>query len=519
MRRGRDPGGGRADARARGGRLGVWIAAILAPWWLGCNALLGIDEHGLGAGAEVGADGGRDNPLGPPGCVRGTPSTDVDFFNQCTSSQYLVFDNCARLGLCQGEIPPLFDPVPGGSAGPPSAGPATPPTVGCYNATTRNKLVFMQGSTNFTPFIQAMAPLVARNGYTIVWQSTSSCAGAGAGGFDTRLGKNLMTNPVSPAQTYAGFYDETGARTPCLLGNSPTSPDGASEITDIGQSDVFAKGCPLPAGESEWTPGSPPYLDIGHYLGPIQSMVFVVPPQSSQRVISAEAARMVFGMGGGQGTASPWIDAMHLYIRGPTTGTNNILSRAIDVPNDRWWGIDMQTAAAMQTAILSTSATDAEATIGTLSIDYADKLKDTLHILSFQARGQVAGFLPDSGPNAFDKKNVRDGHYSPWGPIHLYSKLSGGQASAQAAAFVVPFTIPNQALIDATIAGGTVPVCAMHVSRDQEMGPLKTFQPAFACDCYYDFKVSNGNKCTRCTGPADCPPTAPACNLGYCELD
>ena len=497
----------------------VLAAVTVVPWLGGCNAILGIENHSLGTGVDVGADAGAGDELGPPGCVRGTPSTDLDFFNQCTTSRYQRFDNCARLGLCLGEIPPLVDPVVVGSGGPPIGGTLTPPTIGCYNATSRSKLVFMQGSTNFSPFIQAMSPLVAKNGYVIIWQSTSSCVGAGAGGFDTRPGKNLMTNPVSSTQSYATFYDENGVRTPCLLGNSPSSPDGASEITDIGESDVFAKGCPLPAGQSEWTPGSLAYPNIGHYLGPIQAMVFVAPPLSSQRAISAEAARMVFGMGGDQGVAVPWTDPMHMYVRGPTTGTNNILSRAIDVPNDKWWGIDMQSAAAMQTAILSTSATDAEATIGTLSIDFADRLKDTINILAFQAKGQLAGFLPDSAPNAFDKQNVRDGHYSPWGPIHLYTRLSAGQASGQAASFIVPFTIPNQALIDATIAGGAVPVCAMHVSRDQEMGPIKAFTPGFACDCYYDFKVSNGNQCTKCTGPADCPATAPACNLGYCEID
>jgi hypothetical protein len=173
----------------------------------------------------------------------------------------------------------------------------------------------------------------------------------------------------------------------------------------------------------------------------------------------------------------------------------------------------------MQTAILTASHTDAEQTIGTLSIDYAEKVRDSLHILYFQAKGQLAGFLPDSAPNSFDKRNVRDGHYSAWGPIHLYTRLVGGQASGPAAAFIVPFNVPNQALIDATIAGGTVPVCAMHVARDQEMGPIKAFSPGFSCNCYYDFKANGGTACQKCSGPADCPSTLPACNLGYCESD
>jgi hypothetical protein len=482
----------------------------------GCNAVLGIKDHSLAAAADGGA---QDAQAGPPGCFRGTPSTDTDFFNTCTSSQYLPFDNCARLGLCHGETLPLVPPPatttnPGADAGSPS-----PPVLGCYDPSTRSKLIFMQGSTNFTPFIQAMAPLVAGNGYVIVWQPTSSCAGAGAGGFDTSPGANLMTNPSTSGGAYASFYDATGMGTACQLGNSPRSPDGVSEITDIGDSDVFADSCPTPAGQSPWDPGSAAYPAIGNYLGPIQAMVFVAPPPSTQRVISAEAARMVFGMGGNAGVSAPWTDPDHMFIRAGNTGTNIILSDAIAVPKGKWWGIDANTASAMQTAILTASASDAEKTIGTLSIDYADAVKNSLHILFFQAAGQLAGFLPDSSPNASDKQNVRDGHYAPWGPIHLYTKLVGGQVSAQAAAFIQPFTVPNQALIDATIAGGAVPVCAMHVARDQEMGPLHAFAPTFQCSCYYDFKVSGGNACQTCKGTADCPASLPACNLGYCEPD
>jgi hypothetical protein len=482
----------------------------------GCNRVLGIDDHPLAFDASTPV-----TLMGPPGCWQGTPSTDADFFNRCTTAQFQSFDNCARLKLCKGEVWPLIDPpaimtVP---VADPPPDPGRVPTVGCYDATLRNRLIFMQGSTNFTSFIQAMAPLVARNGYVIVWQPTNSCAGAAAGGFDTDAGQNLMHNATTAADTPAAFYDATGIGTPCLLGNSPGAPDAASELTDIGESDVFANGCALPVGQTEWIPGGPGHADVGHYLGPIQAMVFVTPPLSSQRAISAQAARVVFGMGGRQGASTPWNDPSHILIRSSATGTNNILSRAIDVPNDKWWGVDARTGSAMQTMILTTSATDAEATIGILSIDFADRVKNSLHILYFQAAGQIAGFLPDSGPNSADKQNVRDGHYSPWGSIHLYTRRVGGVVSAPAAAFITPFTVPNQALVDATIAGGTVPVCAMHVSRDQEMGPLKAFTPTFSCGCYYDNKVNGGNACQKCSGPAGCPASLPACNLGYCEVD
>ncbi|HEY3595705.1 MAG TPA: hypothetical protein VGL13_17585, partial [Polyangiaceae bacterium] len=250
--------------------------------------MLGIEDHPLvstmpGSSSDAGGDAAA--TLGPPGCFHGTPSTDGDFFNLCTSSQFLAFDNCARLGLCGDQIPALIDPAGGAPDMTPAGDPPTRPAASCYDATSRNKIIYMQGSTNFTPFIQAMAPLVAKNGYVIVWQPTASCTGAAAGGFDTNPGKNRMTNPTAAGQAFASFYDSKGVGTPCLLGSSPSAADAESEITDIGESDVFANGCPLPAGQSPWVPGAAAYSDVGHYLGPIQAMVFVAPASSTQRAI------------------------------------------------------------------------------------------------------------------------------------------------------------------------------------------------------------------------------------------
>jgi hypothetical protein len=49
--------------------------------------------------------------LGPPGCFYGAPSTATQFENQCTTAQCIPFDNCARLGLCDGgTLPALVHP-------------------------------------------------------------------------------------------------------------------------------------------------------------------------------------------------------------------------------------------------------------------------------------------------------------------------------------------------------------------------------------------------------------------------
>src|SRR5207248_375207 len=121
---------------------------------------------------------------------------------------------------------------------------------------------------------------------------------------------------------------------------------------------------------------------------------------------------------------------------------------------------------------------------------------------------------------SFDKANVRDGHYPIWGPIHLYASTSNGVPSMAADALVTRFSVPRleQKLLDAIVGSGYIPACAMTVKRDQEMGPLASFQPQFGCGCYYESKVNGRSNCATCGGPGDCPTNRPACNYGFCEV-
>jgi hypothetical protein len=66
-------------------------------------------------GADA-ADGGAAEVASgaPPGCFTGSPSQPSDFLNACTDAAYVVFDNCARLGLCgdaglPDRVPPPSD--------------------------------------------------------------------------------------------------------------------------------------------------------------------------------------------------------------------------------------------------------------------------------------------------------------------------------------------------------------------------------------------------------------------------
>jgi hypothetical protein len=58
-------------------------------------------------------DGGGGADAGD--CFQGEPKTNEDYLNQCTNADCIPFDNCTRLGLCNGgKLPPLVDPPDGG---------------------------------------------------------------------------------------------------------------------------------------------------------------------------------------------------------------------------------------------------------------------------------------------------------------------------------------------------------------------------------------------------------------------
>lgn len=69
-------------------------------------------------GATPPNDSGTDGSVLPDGgCLPKEPkSSREDFLNEtCTDSKCIPFDDCARVGLCDGGRPPLVDPPEGGA--------------------------------------------------------------------------------------------------------------------------------------------------------------------------------------------------------------------------------------------------------------------------------------------------------------------------------------------------------------------------------------------------------------------
>ncbi len=65
---------------------------------------------------ETGADAALIDAglLQPPGCFQGTPTAPLEILNACTSSAFVVFDNCTRVGYCDGGTLPerVVPPTP-----------------------------------------------------------------------------------------------------------------------------------------------------------------------------------------------------------------------------------------------------------------------------------------------------------------------------------------------------------------------------------------------------------------------
>lgn len=468
--------------------------------------------------ASTTSDGGVTN--GFDGCFPGSPLTPTQLLNACTSAECVTFDNCKMLGLCNDAGLPDGIFPDAGAASSADAG-ANPATAYCADPALRPNVVYVTGSTNLPSFLSAVAPILAAANppYTIVWQATSSCTGVDSQ-FNPDQAKRVIKDALGK-QTF--YYDATGNAVPCWLGNATDNPiTGGVPVpygqatVDVGESDVFASTC---ATKLKYVP-DPAVNGVGEYRGPIQAMTFLVPGASTQQAISAEAAHMVYGLGGvGDAGAIPWNDPTYMFNRADSTGTNQILSLAINVTPASWWGTQKSSASAMVSALQAVPADAIEKSIGTLSADLADQNRGNLRTLAFQAFGQQCGFWPDSTKFTKDKRNVRDGHYPLWGPLHFYTTLSGGVPSPAAGAFVLRFGLPklDQALVKAVAQSGNVPECAMKVKRDVEMGPLRLEEPAYSCGCFFD-SVTSSTSCSTCMTSSDCKdPARPACNYGYCE--
>jgi ABC-type phosphate transport system substrate-binding protein len=394
-----------------------------------------------------------------------------------------------------------------------AAGRAHAQTVSCSDVGGANgHRVYLSGSTALAPLMATVGRVLAMASsplYLIYDSTRGSCDGVHA---------MLDASPAAITGT-ARYYDPSvfagdgGAAPLCTL--------APSTMVDIGLSDVYQDSCAdfavvhtLPA-------------TIADFFGPNQVMTFVVPAASSQKIISRDAAYLVFGFGGNGQTVAPWTDSTLMYVRSAASGTQSMISAAIGVPPTKWAGMSQGGSGAVVTGVNGKNADSlaAESTIGILAADFADANRPTgptsgLTILAFQHTNQNCAYYPDSTPTAFDKINVRDGHYPIWGPAHFLTRVDGnGRPTNADVATVLNYITtasPTPELVQAEAAAHVVPQCAMKVRHVSEVGPYVPYKPAHPCGCFFEKQVGAGASCAPCSDALPCS-TGQVCSYGYCE--
>jgi len=503
------------DVRSRASRRGLRgatfaAAAIAAAGLVACNALLDLGAYHVdeadGAAPGGGGDGGLAGPCAPDaapndaGCYECAPQNDKQLLNACTKAQCVTFDDArlAKLIPADGKLPAYP------ANGPFDAGPILNPDAGAVPncaAINSSPVVYVTGTAK--PFVSSLASALfaAPDPITIVYVGRTSCVGVDA----------ILNSTATPPGTVASYFDSGGNEQKCVIGADDA---GGPTFTQIGVSDVFATTCfQLPNGIPK---------DMSDFPGPVQSMTFAVPKASTQTAISANAAYFVYGFGGAAGLA-PWTDDAFIYKRNPTSGTSQLIAPGIGVRVEDWKGIDSISSSTMITKL--TSSTAPEKTIGVVAdTDITDTLTQKIGVLAFKYQGQSCAYYPDSTQTAKDKNNTRDGHYALWGPFHFFAKIdTGGNIRDAAASKVINYltgrTPPPNGLdliqVEATL--NLVPLCAMHVTRSTEMGPLTPAAPPNACGCKFEQIATGHTDCKACKVSGDCPSDKPTCSFGYCE--
>lgn len=328
-------------------------------------------------------------------------------------------------------------------------------------------------------------------------------------------------------------------------------PEGGQPI-DLGIGATFISSCAQSVLDKQPD-------DVEVFNGPAQAYGFVVPEgelEAADFGITREEAYYVFS---GQGQAQdvvPWVfepnpesGTPSVYIRRATTST--LLTMAGNVapdilPASMWVGYRLEgqedRSSVVINGVANAPASTRSGTIGILGIDLYDQRRGDLDMLAYKARGQSYGFFPDSTATRRDKRNVRDGHYVPWGYTqYLYRVDDDGVpvndnvqrildliSSETEVRLVGQPDLPSDQRydrdgIDILKRNGLVPECAMKVTRSIEGGPLSVFEPEHPCHCYYESVEDPGieddvrftNRCVACERDRDCQ--SGVCSRGFCE--
>jgi ABC-type phosphate transport system substrate-binding protein len=383
----------------------------------------------------------------------------------------------------------------------------------CNDTTMFPNPIYLAGSSAFEPVIQAMAnQLNSRTAgagkVTLIYQTGgNSCGGAAA--------VRDQSNLTGSAHYYTTASGASGQMT-CTLDTAPPK-------ADVGISDVFYETCGFGARPST----------VADYSGPAQAMLFVVPTAATgaPASITAEEAANVWGCGM-RGMVSPWTVETAIQQRSATSGTQNVIARSINVLASSFHGTMNATGGALVTTLTgmnpAVTIADPNSAIGFLAADAFDTQRSKMKALAFRGLEQTQAYYADSAADQFDKRNVRNGHYLPWGYEHLIVKLDATTGKpSPAAQNLVDWVLNNTTTADNApnfdpillqATAHVIPLCAMSVQRKTDGGFLSPYTPADPCGCAFEATATQSTPagCMTCTDDNGCS-GGKTCHHGYCE--
>ena len=368
------------------------------------------------------------------------------------------------------------------------------------NCSSLQNPLFLAGSTALEPLYKSIGKRLATDPVdpmTLVYLPNGSCSGVAA----------LAQKQTGAFSYIDGTYDGVSRPPTC------TNDVAGGIPIDIALSDVAYQSCT----------GSPIPPSLGDFLGPVESMVFIVPQSSTQVAITAEEAYYLVGFGQ-FGEVAPWNNESLYCMRTPGSGTQRLIAANVGVPAARWLGKQNSASADVITCMNSVSGPDLGRSIGILGSEVygSGTVRQNYKALAFRGFGQKLAYLPDSSPKTQDKQNVRDGRYLLFGPAHMITAIggTGTPVSSRANRFI---NLLSAQATDITVltsiirSAKLVPQCAMHVTRTSDGGQLSLNVTATPCDCFYQATVSGmiPPACQACGVDTDCPSSH--CHFGYCE--
>jgi len=480
-------------------RVLVMVAVALATAGAGaCTSILSLGDYEIGKDAtsclEPTGFGGR-------GCFACDASTHEELINACTKARCFSFDE-SRVPKTDavGALPDVASDVaiaPETAVTDSGADGDADGASGELACEAYGKPIYVVGSSAMVGLLDAVGKLLGDSRVLVYWRAPS-CQG--------------VTSIFSADPQLTGSVP--------VFGHSKTKSCRITGTASahIGISDVAFEKCP----------GLTQPFEIEDFKGPIQVFMFAAPAASTETSISAAAARRLYTLGANSDVV-PWTDGRFVMMRHPGSGTQITLGSFIGLDASSWKGNSFNGSTELADACATVPADARNKTICITSADQKDiAFKKSLKTLAFQAPGQACGFFPDSDENSFDKRNVRDGHYILWAPVHFFARVDESSRQPkdadvrEAMNWFTGQTLPADpsGMFEALKKAGLVPACAMQVQRDRndDFGVLKRELPPAPCGCAFENATpGSALDCRKCDKATPCDGSQ-ACRFGFCEL-